>query len=160
MPTALPLMIKRWPILCIGFIGTFFLAWSEELLFRGLFFNHFAHTLPTFTSAVMSSVIFSLLHDLSNPLRLITTQWQLGLGLFLLGMFLTYIRLWKGFAASAGAHAGLVYIKVILRKIPLLPIVTGSPYLFPIDLRESLIVHALLIGATGIIKRYHTGNKT
>lgn len=143
---ALPLLIRRWPILLIGFVGTFLLAWSEELIFRGLLFQHFGRTLPLLTSAVLSSFIFAILHDLHNPLRLLTCHWQLGFGLFLLGMFLTYIRVWQNsIAASAGVHAGMVFIKVVLRKVPLLPIAAGSPHLFPIDLRESLILHALLL---------------
>lgn len=143
---ALPLLLVRKKLLIIGFVGTLALAWAEELLFRGLFFQHFRRFLPLLPSAILSSFIFSLLHDLRNPLRLLTTQWQLGLGLFLLGMLLTYIRVWWGsMAASAGAHAGLVYLKVILRKISLLPIAATSPFLFPVDLRQSLIVHILMI---------------
>ena len=73
-------------------------------------------------------------------------QMEAGNGAFLLGMFLTYVRVWENsLAASAGVHAGMVYIKVILRKVPLLPIATGSPQFFPIDLRESLIFHVLLV---------------
>lgn len=160
-PAALPLLLTRWPVLLVGFIGTFFLAWSEELIFRGLLFSHFQRSLPLLTSAVSSSFIFSILHDLHNPLNLLTRDWQLGLGLFLLGMFLTYVRVWQNsLAASAGVHAGLVFIKVVLRKVDLLPIIGGSRYLFPVDLRESLIVHLLLtIGCIMIAQRITTSTK-
>lgn len=158
-PSILPHIIASKKVLIVGFIGTLALAWAEELLFRGLLLQHFLRFMPPFASAIASSFIFSILHDLRNPLNLLTAQWQLGLGLFLLGMLLTYIRLWWGsMAASAGAHAGLVYLKVILRKIPLLPIAAGSPFLFPVDLRESLLVHVLMVLGCWLLARQ--ANKT
>jgi len=42
-----------------------------------------------------------------------------------------------------GAHAGLVYIKVLLRRIPLITIPTAIPWWFSPDLRQSIIIHIL-----------------
>ena len=146
--TSLSLLPGRVGALIIGLCGTFLLAWSEECIFRGFLFEHLSRYLSVFSSAVLSSGIFSILHDLHNPLSLVTTQWQLGLGLFYLVCFLTYLNLWKNsLAASAGAHAGLVFIKVVLRKVPLVPLVSGSTFLFPLDLRESVLVHGILLVA-------------
>lgn len=158
--TAFSLIPVRWPALLGGMIGTFLVAWSEELIFRGVIFEHLRRTLSLWPSTLIAALLFSLSHDLSNPLRLLTTQWQLGLGLFLLGTLLTMIRVYyRSIAASAGAHAGLVLIKVVLRKIPLLTIATGSTYLFPIDLRESLIVHAVMGVTIALIYRNIVFNK-
>jgi len=142
---AIPQLLTRWPLVLLCVIGTFFLAWAEELLFRGLIYPYFRQHYSMMTSAIIASTIFMLLHDLHNPLSLVTYQWQLGLGLFLLGLFLNLVMVWqKSIAAGAGVHAGLVVVKAILRKIHILPLAAGSPYLFPIDLRQSLFVHLLL----------------
>lgn len=146
--TALPLLLRRWPVLLVGFIATLFLAWSEELIFRGLLFDHFRQFHTLWPSAIASSCIFSLAHNLRAPWTLLTSEWRLGLGLFLLGMTLTIIAQWqRSLAASAGAHAGLVFIKVVLRKVPLVVIPANAGLLFPTDLRTSLLTLEVLLVA-------------
>jgi len=140
--------------LALIFIAPIVLAWGEELIFRGLLFNFLKKYCSLATSIFSASLIFALSHDAQHPLSLLTTRWQLGLGLFLLGAFLSLIAEWKQtLAASAGVHAGLVYVKVLLRKFPIITIPASSPYLFPIDLRESLIVHALLLCGSVFVYR-------
>ena len=126
-----------------GFIVTFFLAWSEEVIFRGTLYLYLEQTLRPFYSVILTSFVFMLVHNLSNPLVFFGSEWRLGLGLFLLGMLLNLIftatnKLYTGM----GAHAGLVYIKVALRRLPLLAY-PALPFWLSVDLRQSLIVHAL-----------------
>ena len=131
-----------------GFIVTFFLAWTEELIFRGTLFPYFEQTLSTFSSLCITSLIFMFVHDMRNPLNLITKNWQLGLGLFLLGFLLNLIFIeTRKLYTGMGAHAGLVFVKVILRRMPLLIFLplASTPFWVNRDLRMSNLVHLLFI---------------
>lgn len=97
-----------------------------------------------------------LAHDLTNPLNLVTVHWHLGLGLFLLGFFLNLLFFLSGrLAVSMGAHAGLVFVKVFLRRIPLVSYAAVVPWWFDPDLRQSPAVHALFIVSIIIITIMH-----
>lgn len=143
-PTALVFTSGKILSLLFGFFVTFFLAWSEELIFRGTLYQYFAQFWRPLPSALITSIIFSLVHDITNPLNLITTHWKLGFGLFLLGFLLNLIfivtqKLYTGM----GVHAGLVYVKVILRRFPLITYAPMLPFWLDIDLRQSLLIHIL-----------------
>ncbi|MFH1461738.1 MAG: CPBP family intramembrane glutamic endopeptidase [bacterium] len=131
-----------------GFIVTFFLAWTEELIFRGTLFPYFEQTLSTFSSLIITSTIFMFVHDMKNPLNLITKNWNLGLGLFLLGLLLNLIFIkTKKLYTGMGVHAGLVFVKVILRRTPLLIFLSANqiPFWVNKDLRMSILVHFLFL---------------
>jgi membrane protease YdiL (CAAX protease family) len=130
----------------LGLITVFFLAWSEELIFRGTLYLFFSQTIKPIIAALFTSIIFMFVHDLSNPLNLISTEWRLGLGLFLLGFLLNLIFIdTKKLYTGMGAHAGLVAVKVILRRIPLIAFLPSEqlPFWINKDLRMSLLVHVL-----------------
>lgn len=132
-----------------GFFVVFMLAYTEELIFRGTLFPYFEQHFSTFTSLITTSVIFMLVHDLKNPLNLITKNWQLGLGLFLLGLLLNLIFIkTRKLYTNMGAHAGLVFVKVILRRAPLLIFLDQNslPFWVNKDLRMSILIHALFFG--------------
>jgi len=131
-----------------GFIATFFLAWTEELIFRGTLFPYFSDYLNRLSSLFLTSLIFMLVHDLLSPLNLITKNWDLGLGLFLLGMMLNLIFIDTGkLYAGMGAHAGLVFVKVVMRQAPLITFLptTKLPFWVSKDLRTSNFVHLLFL---------------
>ncbi|MBD3272935.1 CPBP family intramembrane metalloprotease [Candidatus Dependentiae bacterium] len=131
-----------------GFIVTFFLAWTEELIFRGTLFPYFEQTLSTFSSLCITSLIFMFVHDMKNPLNLITKNWELGLGLFLLGFLLNLIFIdTRKLYTGMGAHAGLVFVKVILRRMPFLIFLPSYkiPFWVHRDLRQSNLIHLLFI---------------
>jgi membrane protease YdiL (CAAX protease family) len=138
-----------------GFVATFFLAWTEELIFRGTVFPLINQQLSPIPSALIASFIFMAAHDLGNPLNLVTIHWRLGLGLFLLGFFLNFIYIvTKKLYASMGVHAGLVFVKVLLRRLPLLTFAPLSlmPWWLDKDLRQAPLAHGiLLIACIGII---------
>ncbi|MCB9493473.1 MAG: CPBP family intramembrane metalloprotease [Epsilonproteobacteria bacterium] len=142
-PSGWTRLSSMWANLLWGFIVTFFLAWSEEVIFRGTLYLYLEQSLSPISSVTLTSFVFMLVHDLSNPFVFFGSQWRLGLGLFLLGMLLNLIftatnKLYTGM----GAHAGLVYVKVALRRLPLLSYPT-LPFWLSVDLRQSLAVHAL-----------------
>ena len=137
-----------------GLFVVFMLAWTEELIFRGTIFLYFAQYLNPLPSLLLASTIFMFAHDLSNPLNLITKDWQLGLGLFLLGAMLNSILIaTKKLYAGMGAHAGLVFVKVILRRMPLLTFLPASqlPFWVVKDLRISPLVHILFFAVILVI---------
>lgn len=149
--------------LVFAFITVFFLAWTEELIFRGAIFLYITQFSSQLTSAVITSIIFMLAHNLRNPLILITTKWKLGLGLFLLGLLLnlTFILTNKLYT-GIGIHAGLVFIKVLLRRAPFLVFVSTSQIspLFNIDLRQAYLIHLFFAIACSamIIRMIRTRN--
>ncbi len=129
-----------------GFVATFFLAWTEETIFRGTLYPFLHQKLSERSSIFMASFIFMLAHNLTNPLLLITDNWKLGLGLFLLGMLLNIIFAITGkLYIGMGIHAGLVFVKVFLRRIPCITYATTLPWWFDIDLRQSFVIHIIFI---------------
>ncbi len=131
-----------------GFVVTFFLAWTEELIFRGLFFRYVAQLISPLGSVFVASLVFMLAHDITAPWSLMTVNWQLGLGLFLLGVMLNMLFLISGkLYVGMGAHAGLVFVKVILRRIPLVTYLPADqlPWWLTVDLRQSHLTHVLFL---------------
>ena len=97
---------------------------------------------------MFTSVIFMLVHDLHNPLNLITKDWKLGLGLFLLGVLLNLIFvLSEKLYTSIGAHMGLVSVKVLFRRIPILKFYPTDqlPFWIHQDLRQSLLIQLFFL---------------
>ena len=131
--------------IALSLIAPFFVAWTEELIFRGTVFPLLAQNLDPLPSAIITSLIFMAAHDLGNPLNLFTKNWKLGLGLFLLGLFLNLIFIaTKKLYTGMGAHAGLVFVKVFLRRIPLIAYgpLSCMPWWLDKDLRQAPIFHA------------------
>lgn len=140
--------------IALGFLVTFFLAWTEEAIFRGMvytYFNQFWNKIP---SMLVTSLIFMFSHDLSNPLNLVTKNWKLGLGLFLLGLLLNLIFVTTGKLYTAmGAHMGLVAVKVLFRRAPffIFAISKKLPFWLHRDLRQSLLVHLAFVTIITIV---------
>ena len=130
-----------------GFFVVFMLAWTEETIFRGISYQYIAQQFNKITSIFIASLIFMLAHDLYNPLNLITKNRKLGLGLFLLGFLLNTVFVITGkLYAGMGIHAGLVFVKVVLRRARFIVMpISGLPFWINSDLRQSLIVHALFL---------------
>lgn len=141
-----------------GFIATFFLAWSEELIFRGTLYPYFAQYLRPISSILITSTIFMLVHNLTNPLQLITAEWDLGLGLFLLGMLLNLMYHMAGnLHAGIGIHAGLVFVKVLQRRLSIITHIpeTEHAWWFAKDLRQAHFVHILFVIAIVLLIATH-----
>ncbi len=130
-----------------GLFVTFLLAWSEEVIFRGFVYEYIASWYSILPSMLLASVIFMLAHDISNPLNLLTTDLPLGIGLFLLGLLLNLIFVLTGsLVASMGAHMGLVFVKVVLRRARFLTFTPPTAAFWAhTDLRQAPAVHALFL---------------
>lgn len=134
--------------LAVGFVATFFLAWSEEMIFRGTVYTYLSRSMTGFSSIIITSAAFALVHNLSAPWMLLSTDYKLGIGLFLLGCLLNIIFvITNKLYCSMGAHAGLVFIKVCLRRIPFIAILPQSqlPWWLHTDMRQSFLVHGIFI---------------
>lgn len=146
VPLAANVILNKIPALLAGFIATFFLAWTEELIFRSALYLYLAQALSPINAALLASAVFALAHNLTNPLLLVTAEWQLGFGLFLLGFILNLLFiLTKKLYVGMGVHAGLVYVKVVLRRLPFITLSPTLPFFIDGDLRKSLLIHALFI---------------
>ena len=129
-----------------GLFVVFMLAWTEELIFRGTIYPYFSQFYKPLPSMLITSTIFMLVHNLTNPLALVTSNWKLGLGLFLLGLFLNQIFvITKKLYTGMGVHAGLVFVKVVLRRAPFLVFIAQSewPWWLHRDLRQAPLAHVL-----------------
>jgi len=143
-PETLTDLVPKAGSLLLGFIATFFLAWTEETIFRGTLYPILCQTFSPLASIFGTSLIFSLAHNITNPLMLISDDWKLGLGLFLLGFLLNLIfSISSKLYIGMGAHAGLVYVKVFLRRIPLISVSSSIPWYLHGDLRQSVAIHVL-----------------
>lgn len=88
---------------------------SEELIFRGMMISRLRRALPAWAAALIPSVIFGLIHG-----QIILISYA-----FLLGLFLSYIRIRaRSTAASALLHAAFNGSSFLL---PLLPIPDDAP---------------------------------
>jgi membrane protease YdiL (CAAX protease family) len=132
--------------LIFGFFVTFMLALTEEIIFRGTFYPYFVAFMRPIWAVLATSLLFMIVHFLPNPISQLYADWPVGLGLFLLGFMLNLIFIKAGsMYANIGTHAGLVYVKVILRKIRFFvfaPLPT-LPWILHTDLRQAPIVHIL-----------------
>ncbi len=149
---SLSLVLHKLPNLLFGFIATFFLALTEEAIFRGTLIPLFSHNLSRFGTILLSALIFMLAHNLTAPWELITTDWALGLGLFLLGTILAQIyTITNTLYIGMGAHAGLVFVKVFLRRIPCITYQEPLPWWLHVDLRQSPLVQLLFFALICLI---------
>ena len=136
----------KLPGILLGFVATFFLAWTEEAIFRGTLIPLLKNSLSTIPSIFISALIFMLAHNVTAPWQLLTTDLALGTGLFLLGFMLAQLYVISGtLYVGMGAHAGLVFVKVILRRLPCVLYAAQLPWWVHPDLRQSPLVHLLFL---------------
>ncbi len=142
----------------LGLLVTYGLAWSEELIFRGMVYQFIAQYWTPMISVISAAFIFMGAHDILNPLNLVGKDWRLGLGLFLLGMLLTVVfAITKKLYVGMGIHMGLVFVKVVLRRARFLVFIPQAEWhpLIHSDLRQAPLTHLLFIITIGILIAYN-----
>lgn len=97
-----------WLNLPLLLVVSFFIASIEELIFRGIFVNFLLEDFNIWLSAIISSVIFALLHLIWEQKN---TLPQLP-GLFLMGIVLFYARIIDNgsLGLAIGLHGGWVFM--------------------------------------------------
>lgn len=132
--------------LLFGFAATFMLAFTEEIMFRGTIYPYLTQWLRPLTAVLFTSLAFMIVHFLPNPVVQLAHDWPIAIGLFLLGFMLNLIFIKAGtMYANMGTHAGLVFVKVILRKIRFIAFapLNSLPWFLHSDLRQAPLVHLL-----------------
>ena len=96
------------------FVVFVFVGWNEELLARGYHLQTIASGLNLFWGAIISSVVFGLLH-LGNP----NANWIAATGIFLAGLYFAfaYIRT-KQLWLSIGLHIGWNFFEGVVFGFP------------------------------------------
>lgn len=134
--------------LLFGFGATFMLAYTEEVMFRGTVFPYLVQFMRPIVAVFFTALAFMTVHFLPNPVAQLWRDPAIALGLFLLGFMLNLIFIAGGtMYANIGAHAGLVFVKVILRKIRFLTIApaVSLPWFLHDDLRQAPLVYLLFV---------------
>jgi membrane protease YdiL (CAAX protease family) len=133
------------------------LATSEELIFRAFIFRHLmfdASPGAVASAMVVASLIFALLHNLTDPLAWFTAeQFPLFVGLFILGFLLCVTYYSTGSITCAIAvHAAFLGSKVFLRRTELLDVNQQMLMLEnSADMRMSPVVWGLWIAMALVI---------
>jgi membrane protease YdiL (CAAX protease family) len=138
--------LKTWGQLLFGFGATFMLAYTEEVMFRGTVFPYLVQFLRPIVAVFFTALAFMTVHFLPNPLGQVWRDPAIALGLFLLGFMLNLIFIAaETMYANIGAHAGLVFVKVILRKVRFLTIAAAPslPWFLHHDLRQAPLIYLL-----------------
>ena len=131
-----------------GFGATFMLAYTEEVMFRGTVFPFLVQFMRPIAAVFFTALAFMTVHFLPSPLAQVWRDPAIALGLFLLGFMLNLIFIAaETMYANIGAHAGLVFVKVILRKVRFLTIAAPPwlPWFLHHDLRQAPLVHLFFL---------------
>ena len=151
-----------WYTIGLGIPITFLLAWSEEIIFRGIFFTYINHYMDMLPSILCTATFFMFAHNLQAPWQLIGRDWRLGFGLLLLGILFNQIYVCtQRLSYAIGAHMGLVLLKVVLRKLPCIQYNDTATwgYSMHTDIRQAGIAHALLLTAIVVLTYYYGTRK-
>ncbi len=142
--------------------SAFGIATTEEILFRGFFFQTLLKQIQKWPAIIITGILFVLFHDLANMPAFWTVPKQMMLagGLFCLNVLLCFAYLKSGsLYLPIAVHSGLVFAKVFFRKMKMVSIVEPNSYLFAIDGDARRGVAAWLFFLAGIfILKYLVSN--
>lgn len=137
--------------------SAFGIATTEEILFRGFFFQTLLKDLPKWPAIIITSILFVLFHDLANVSSFWTVpdKMMLAGGLFCLSVLLCFAYLKSGsLFLPIAIHSGLVFGKVFFRKMKMIEILDFNSYLFAIDgdARRGIVAWLLFLGGIFVLK--------
>lgn len=116
--------------------SAFGIATTEEILFRGFFFQTLLRDLPKWPAIIITGILFVLFHDLANvsDFWTVPTHRMLAGGLFCLNVLLCFAYLKSGsLYLPIAIHSGLVFAKVFFRKMKMVEVLDPSSYVWAID---------------------------
>jgi membrane protease YdiL (CAAX protease family) len=142
--------------LVIGLTG-FTIAATEELLFRGFFLQTLMKDLPRWIAVVITGIIFVLFHKLGAVQDFWTVPYD---AMLAGGIFSLHILLCVAFFKSKtlylplGIHSGLVFTKVVFRKLKLIEVVDAESYLFGLggDARRGVLAWGLFLAGILVLR--------
>lgn len=153
---------NRWQFERI--ITAFFVAFSafgiaatEEILFRGFFFQTLLKDLPKWPAIIITGILFVFFHDLANvsDFWTVPTHMMLAGGLFSLNVLLCFAYLKTGsLFFPIAIHSGLVFAKVFFRKMKMVEVIDPSSYLWAIngDARRGIMCWLFFLAGIFILK--------
>lgn len=136
--------------------SAFGIATTEEILFRGFFFQTLLKDLPKWPAIMMTSILFVLFHDLANVSSFWTVpdKMMLAGGLFSLSVLLCFAYLKTGsLYLPIAVHSGLVFAKVFFKKMKMVTVVEPESYLWAIngDARRGVAAWILFLAGIFIL---------
>ncbi len=137
--------------------SAFGIATTEEILFRGFFFQTLLKDLPKWVAILITGIIFVLFHDLANISNFWTVPKHMMLagGLFCLSTLLCFAYLKSGsLYLPIAIHAGLVFGKVFFRKMKMVEVLDPTSYVWAIDgdARRGVMAWLLFLGGIFVLK--------
>lgn len=145
--------MKFWvnfPAALIVACAAFGVALTEDVLFRGFFFQTLLQNLPKWPSIVITGIIFGFFHKLNQPLDFFTIPYDAMLfgGVFCLNVLLCFAFLKSGtLYLPIGIHSGLVFAKMACKKLKFIHVLQDDSFLFGLggDPRRGLLAWALFV---------------
>ncbi len=137
--------------------SAFGIALTEEILFRGFFFQTLLKDLPKWAAIVITGIIFVLFHDLANVSNFwsVPKHMMLAGGLFCLNVLLCFAYLKSGsLYLPIAIHSGLIFGKIFFRKMKIIEVLDPNSYLFAIDgdARRGIMAWLLFLGGIFVLK--------
>jgi membrane protease YdiL (CAAX protease family) len=149
--------------LIIGCTG-FTIAATEEILFRGFFLQTMLKDLPKWVAVFITGIIFVLFHKLGAIQDFWTKPYDAMLagGIFCLHIWLSiaYLKT-RSLYLPIGIHSGLVFGKVVFRKLKVIEVIEPNSYLFGLngDARRGFLAWALFLCGVLILRFLITNNE-
>lgn len=144
---------KFWvnlPVALLIGCSAFGVAATEDILFRGFFFQTLLKDIPKWPAIVITGIIFGFFHKLNQPLDFLTIPYDAMLfgGVFALNILLCFAYLKSGgLYLPIGIHSGLVFAKVVFRKLKIMHVLEDDSFLFGLggDARRGFLAWALFV---------------
>jgi uncharacterized protein len=135
----------------------FMIALTEEILFRGFFLQTLLKDLPVWMAVVITGIIFVFFHKLGSiqDFWLIPYDAMLAGGIFALHLLLTaaYFKT-KLLYLPLGIHSGLVFGKVVFRKLKLIEVIEPESFWFGLggDARRGFLAWILFVSGILVLR--------
>lgn len=143
--------------------SAFGIATTEEILFRGFFFQTLLKGMSKWPAIVITGILFVLFHDLAHIYNFWTVPKHMMLagGLFCLNILICFAYLkTRALYLPIAIHSGLVFGKIFFRKMKLIEVLDPNSYAWGIDgdARRGFMSWLLFLGGIFILKYLITKN--
>lgn len=147
----------RFPVALIAACAAFGVALTEDVLFRGFFFQTLLQNLPKWPSIVITGIIFGFFHKLNQPLDFFTIPFDAMLfgGIFCLNVLLCFAFLKSGtLYLPIGIHSGLVFAKIACKKLKFIHVLQDDSFLFGLggDPRRGLLAWTMFLAGVFLLQ--------
>ena len=147
----------NFPVALMVACAAFGIALTEDVLFRGFFFQTLLQNVPKWPSIVITGIIFGFFHKLNQPLDFFTLPYDAMLfgGVFCLNVLLCFAFLKSGtLYLPIGIHSGLVFAKIACKKLKFIHVLQSDSFLFGLggDPRRGFFAWGLFLAGIFILQ--------